>query len=51
MGGWGKFSVPVWTAGQEVMLGGPGGDELDQRLKQSSPGAGEEESVKEIQGV
>lgn len=51
MGGRGKFSVPVWTAGQEVMLGGPGGDGLDQRLKQSSPGAGEEESVKEIQGV
>lgn len=26
MGGWGEFSVPVWPAGQEVMLGGPGGD-------------------------
>lgn len=28
------FSVAVGTAGQEVMLGGPGGDRLDQRLKQ-----------------
>lgn len=36
----------VWEAGQEVMLGGPGGDRLDQRLKWSSPGGGEEEAVK-----
>lgn len=29
-----------------MMLGGPGGDRLDRRLKWSSPGAGEEEAVK-----